>query len=166
MVTFTVKLTSKDMMDYNMYHNYRNVSGIASLILGIIMLVLFVVSGSDSDVNISYRLLMVFFGLFFTVFTPVRIALKSAQQVKLTPSFTKPLKYTVSKESIIIEQDDMKAEFPMSEVYKVSDTGKSIVVYVNKVRAYIFPKRDIGDSYNELIRIIREAIPAKKVKVK
>lgn len=156
MVTFQVSITSKDMFDYNVYHNYRNFQGIISLILGIVMLVACFLA-FRADGNISYILITGFLGLFFTVITPVRIYFKSIQQVKLTPSFQKPIQYTLSEEELVIEQDGAKAVLPLSELYKAVDTGKSIVLYVSSLRAYIFPKRELGELQQQVVGILRNS---------
>lgn len=156
MVTFQVSITSKDMFDYNVYHNYRNFQGIISLILGIVMLVVCFLA-FRADGNISYILITGFLGLFFTVITPVRIYFKSIQQVKLTPSFRKPIQYTLSEEELVIEQDGAKAALPLSELYKAVDTGKSIVLYVSSLRAYIFPKRELGELQQQVVGILRNS---------
>lgn len=156
MVTFEVVITGKDMFDYNVYHNYRHFQGIISLLLGIVLLVVCVTS-IGTDANISYILITGFLGLFFTVITPFRIYLKSIQQVKLTPSFRKPIKYTLSETELIIEQEDARASIPMEEIIKAADTGKSIVLYVSSVRAYIFPKRELGELLPQVVEIIKNS---------
>lgn len=161
---FEVNMTVKDMYNFNIYHNYHNMSGLAGLLFGVVAL--FISVYSYGEVSISYTLMMAFFGLLFTVITPARIMLKSAQQVKLTPMFKKPLKYTVSEENITIEQDDQKVEIPWEDVYKVKDTGKSIVIYITSVRAYIFPKRNLADQEQKLLEIIRKMVESKKIKIK
>lgn len=163
MVTFQVSITGKDMFDYNVYHNYRHFQGIISLLLGIVMLVVCVMA-VRADGNISYILITGFLGLFFTVITPVRIYFKSIQQVKLTPSFRKPIRYTVSTEELVIEQDDAKAVLPMAEIVKAVDTGKSIVLYVSSIRAYIFPKRELGEQLPQVIETIKNS-NIKKIKL-
>lgn len=163
MVTFRVLITSKDMFDYNVYHNYRHFQGLISLLLGIVMLAVSVMA-ICADGNISYILITGFLGLFFTVITPVRIYLKSIQQVKLTPSFQKPIQYTISTEELIIEQDEAKAVVPMTEIVKAVDTGKSVVLYVSSLRAYIFPKRELGEQLPQVVEIIKNS-GVKKVKL-
>lgn len=156
MVTFQVLITGKDMFDYNVYHNYRHFQGIISLLLGIVMLAVSVMA-IRAEGNISYILITGFLGLFFTVITPVRIYFKSIQQVKLTPSFQKTIQYTISTEKLLIEQDDAKAVLPMEDVVKAVDTGNSIVLYVSSLRAYIFPKRELGEQLPEVVQIIKNA---------
>ena len=161
---FEVNMTVDDMYNFNVYHNYHNISGIAGLLLGVVALAIAIMSYNQFD--ISYVLMMGFFGLFFTIITPVRILLKSAQQVKLTPMFRKPLKYTISEDTITIVQEDACVEIPWSDVYRVKGTNKSLVVYVTSVRAYIFPKRDMKDQEDMTLSIIRKMVEPKKIKLK
>lgn len=163
MVTFETKITGSDMFDYNFYHNYRHFQGIISLLLGIVMLVVCIFS-IRSGANISYILVTGFLGLFFTVITPLRILLKSYQQVMLNPGFKKPFRYTLTESTLTIEQEDARAEIPMAQIIKVVDTKKSIVLYVNHVRAYIFPKRDLGEQLPQVIEILKKS-EAGKVKL-
>lgn len=156
MVTFEVTITGRDMYDYNVYHNYRNFQGIISLLLGIMLLVLCVIS-FKADANVTYLLVTGFFGLYFTIITPVRIYFKSYQIVKRTPSFQKPFRYTVSETELVIEQDGASAKIPMEEIRKAVDTGKSIVLYVSNIRAYIIPKRELGDKLSEVVDVIKKS---------
>lgn len=156
MVTLEVSITGKDMFDYNFYHNYRHFQGIMSLLLGVFMLVMCVLS-LKSGATTTYILVTGFFGLYFTILTPIRIMLKSYQQVKLTPSFRKPIQYTITSEKLELEQDGTKAVIPTEEILKAVDTGKSIILYVSSVRAYIFPKREMADKEKEFVDIIKKS---------
>lgn len=163
MVKFDTQITTKDMFDYNIYHNYRNFQGIISLIMGVVLLFVCVFA-VNQQANITYILMTGFLGLFFTIITPIRILFKSFQQVKLTPSFKKPISYTFEGDEMTISQEDVKATIPLNEIVKACDTGKSIILYVNGIRAYIFPKRDIGDQLDDFINIIRNS-SIKKIKL-
>lgn len=163
MITVDVGITTKDMFQYNFYHNYRHFQGIISFLLGVVMLVLCICT-IGADGNITYILMTGFLGLFFTVITPFRIYFKSLQQVKLTPSFRKPITYTFSEAELIVEQEGTKAVIPMSDIIKAVDTGKLIVLYVSNVRAYIFPKRELGEKLDEIVAILR-ASQIRKIKL-
>lgn len=163
MVTFEVTINSSDMFDYNVYHNYRHFQGIMSLLLGVVMLVVCIMSAC-ARANISYVLITGFLGLFFTIITPLRIYLKSVQQVKTTPSFQKPIRYTISETELVIEQDEARAAIPAEEIIKAVDTGKSIVLYISSLRAYILPKREIGEKLPQVIEIIKNS-KIRKVKL-
>ena len=87
-VEFETRIGAKELMDFKIYHNYHSVSGIASLLFGIIALVICIVS--INRVNISYTLMMGFFGLFFTVYTPIGMKRKVNKQIKTVPAFADP----------------------------------------------------------------------------
>lgn len=163
MVTFDVKITGKDMFDYNLYHNYRHFQGILSFVLGVCMLVLSFCS-YKAGANLSYVLITGFLGAWFTVITPIRIWIKSYQQVALTPSFKKPITYTLSENELVIAQDGVEGVLQLEQVIKAVDTGKSIVLYVTNLRAYIFPKREIGDKLAQVIEILKKS-KIKKIKL-
>lgn len=165
MVEFDVTITTKDMFDYNVYHNYRNFNGIMGVVLGIICLVL-CVSGIMTDANISYILIMGLFGGFLTVFTPVQIYLRSVKQVKLTPSFRKPLHYKVDEQEISVSQDGAEAVFSLGDVWKAVDTGKAIVIYVTRIRAYIFPKRDLMEKEGMLLEVLKRGLSEQQYKIR
>lgn len=161
---FDVNMTVKDMYNFNLYHNYHNISGVAGVLFGIIAIGIAVFS--YGQVTISYTLLMIIFGAMFTVITPARMYLKSAQQVKLNAMFKKPIHYVLTQEYIEIAQDDAKAQMEWENVYRVKDTGKSIIIYMSSVRAYIFPKRELKEQETTVMDIIRSKVDAKKIKIK
>lgn len=165
MIEFDVNITVKDMYDYNFYHNYRNIGGVLGILIGLICIVLCYL-GYKSNANISYTLLMGFMGAFFTVITPFRIYIKSIQQVKLTPMFKKTLNYKIDAENITVSQEDQSAAMPLKDIWKVVDTGKSVIIYVTKVRAYIFPKRDIAEKYDKLCEILKANLTEKQYCIK
>lgn len=161
---FEVNMTVNDMYNFNVYHNYHNLGGVAGLLFGVIAIAIAIIS--YGQVNISYTLMVGFFGLFFTVITPLRILLKSAQQVKLTPMFKKPLKYIISEDNILIKQDEAEAEILWEDVYRVKQTNKSLVIYVTPIRAYILPDRESGAQRETVVNIIADKVEPKKVKLK
>lgn len=163
MVSFDVTITGKDMFDYNMYHNYRHFQGILSFLLGCVMLVVCGMAVYE-QANLSYILITGFLGLFFTIITPVRIWIRSYQQVKMTSFFRKPIHYTICEDSLTIEQDADSATIPMTDIMKAVDTGKSIVLYITSNRAYILPKSELGEKLEETIAILKKSA-IKKIKL-
>ena len=101
-VQFETQVTEQDLMNFKLYHNYHSVGGVAGLLFGIVALIICVVS--VGQVNISYTLMMGFFGLFFTVYTPIGMKLKVKQQMKTVAAFKEPVRYTVTEEKILLQQ--------------------------------------------------------------
>lgn len=164
MIEFDVTITAKDMFRYNVYHNYRNFNGIMSVVLGVVCLVL-CVSGIMTEADISYILLMALFGGYLTVFTPVRIYLNSIKQVKMTPSFQKPLHYKIDEHKISVSQGGAESLFLLSDVWKAVDTGSAIAIYVTRIRAYVFPKRDLKEKETALKEILKKGLSKQQYRI-
>lgn len=160
---FETKVEAKDLMDFKVYHNYHSVSGIAALIFGIIALIICVVS--IGQVNIAYTLMMGFFGLFFTVYTPIGMWLKVKKQMKKVPAFREPVKYTVTSEKIELTQGEIKEELLWDDIFKIICTGKSLVLYITAVRANIIPLESLGGSAQTFLEIARQKLRPFQVKV-
>lgn len=160
MVEFDVTMRGEDLYDYNLYHNYRHVEGILTVILGVVLLIV-CAWAMKSHANLTYMIATGGLGVFFTLITPLRIWVKSYQQVKLTPSFQKSLHYRITSELLTLSQEDQTVEVPLEEIRSCVDTGKSIVLYVSKVRAYILPKREIGEQLDVLVNLLKDSPIAK-----
>lgn len=160
---FETKVEAKDLMDFKVYHNYHSVSGIAALIFGIIALIICVVS--IGQVNIAYTLMMGFFGLFFTAYTPISMWVKVKKQMKKVPAFREPVKYTVTSEKIELTQGEIKEELLWDDIFKIICTGKSLVLYITAVRANIIPLESLGGSAQTFLEIARQKLRPFQVKV-
>lgn len=141
-VEFETKINEKDLMDFKVYHNYHSVSGVAALLFGVIALVICIIS--INQVNISYTLMMGFFGLFFTVYTPIGMKLKVRQQMKTIAAFQEPMKYTVTEEKIMLTQGEVSEDLSWDDIFKIKCTGKSLILYITAVRANIIPLACLG----------------------
>ena len=80
--------------------------------------------------------------------------------------FKKTLEYEFSEEGITVRQDETEALNEWSEMLKVTETRKSMVVYITRVRAIIFPKECMGEKYGDVLKIVRAHMPTSKVKVR
>lgn len=160
---FETEITAKYLMDFKVYHNYHSVSGIAALLLGIIALVICVVS--INQVNISYTLMMGFFGLFFTVYTPISMKLKVNRQIKSVPALAEPVKYVVTEEKITLSQGEVCEELLWDDIFKIKCTGKSLILYITSVRANIIPLSCLGNQAETFIKIARKKLRPFQIKI-
>ena len=147
-VQFETQVTEQDLMNFKLYHNYHSVGGV-----------------SVGQVNISYTLMMGFFGLFFTVYTPIGMKLKVKQQMKTVAAFKEPVRYTVTEEKILLQQGAVTEEMLWEDIFKIKCTGKSLVLYITSVRANIIPLRDIGDELDAFLTIAEKKLKPFQIKV-
>lgn len=160
---FQTQVTEKDLMNFKVYHNYHSVGGVAAVLFGIIALFICVIS--VNQVNISYTLMMGFFGIFFTIYTPIEMKLKVRKQMKKVAALHEPVQYTVTDEKITLQQGEVTEELLWDDVFKVKCTGKSLILYITSVRANIIPLRDLGDQAEAFLDIASRKLRPFQVKV-
>ena len=83
--------------------------------------------GIDQSGKYIYTLMMGFFGLFFTVYTPVGMYLKVKKQMKTVPVFREPVKYIVTEEKITLSQGDVKEELLWDDIFTKTNVPAKIL---------------------------------------
>jgi hypothetical protein len=120
---------------------------------------------SYGSYNIAYTVMVAFFGLFFTVYTPIGMKLKVRKQMKKAQGFSAPVKYTVTEDKITLSQGEVSENLNWDEIFKMKATGSSIILYISAVRANIIPYRCIGDSAEGFISIAEKKLTPYQVKL-
>lgn len=161
-VEFVTDIQMNDLMDFKIYHNYHSFSGLATVLFGVIMIVISCVS--IGRFNIAYTLMTGFFGFFFTIYTPVGIYLRVKKQIKTIPAFKEPVKYTVTNEKIALSQGDITEDLLWSDIYKIKFTGKNMVLYITSINANIIPLRCVDSCLEDFLEIVRKQLKPYQVK--
>lgn len=162
-VRFEVKMTPKIMYNFMMNHTYRSFSGFLGVLFGIASFVMFGVTLGKTSV--SFSILYLLFGVWFVLYLPVNLYMRSNRQVKNSEVFKKPITYVVSDKGIQIIQGEDKADCKWENIRKVSKTGKSLLVYTGQRNAFVLPKEAIGDQYERLAALFLKNMPKGKVKL-
>lgn len=160
---FDVKLTTKDMFNFYLYHMYTRASGIFSIVLSLVILYLLVTTYADN--SSTQNLFYVVFLLLFLVYSPFSLWLKAKRQVS-SPMFKEAIMYQISDSGIKTLQKKESAEIKWEDIMTVKSTGRSLIVYVNKIRAYVLPKNCMGEQYNQVVTMIKKNMEPNKVKLK
>lgn len=163
-VKFDVKMTQKIMYDFLMNHTYKSFAGVFGLLFGLSAFVVFGMTFGKVDTwqSILYGL----FGIWFILYLPVNLYLRSVKQVKLNPTFKKPITYTISGEGISTSQEDKSAQIKWEDMVKVRQTRYSLLVYTGKRYSFVLPRESMGDRYQDAVTLIREHMDPKRVKIK
>lgn len=154
---FDVKMTPVAMYDYLMHHTYSGMSGIIGAIAGAFCIMIFLAN--------RYVIYLIA-GVVILAYLPIALLLRAHQQVQGTPVFKKPLHYKLTEEGISVSQDDSEEMQSWEACFKAVSTRSSIILYTSKTTASIFPKKDLGEKKEALIRIISTHMPPSKVKIR
>ena len=163
-VKFNVKMTEKYMYDFMLYHNYTHFSGLLGAIIGVVALGLTIsnfISGNTQ--NAGFTLIV---AVLFLVVTPRTTKQRAAMQVKNSKMFQDVLEYEFNEEGIVVRQGELEAATPWEECSKAVSTQKSVIIYITRVRALIFPKECMGEQYEEAVKMIHTHMPPAKVKIR
>ncbi len=151
-VSVDIKIGTKDMFYFFMRHNYACFSGIFSLFISIGAALLFIIRFQQYD--ITAKCLLAIVALLFTVIQPLQLLLKAANQIKRTPMFHEPIHYTFREDGLELSQHDQNGMIPWDQIMKIIDTGTYLIIYITRMRAYLFPKNQMNqlDKINEMIQ--------------
>ena len=153
---FDVKITKKDLYDYQLYHAYTSPIGLFGTIVGCAFLLGFFYTKEPLCLPI---------GIFLLWYFPWTLWIRAATQAQ-APVFRKPLHYRLSEEGIEISTGDEKQLVPWESVTKAAATGKTVLLYTSKVNAFLFPKRELGERRIGLVQVISRYVAADKVKIR
>ena len=85
------------------------------------------------------------------IYVPASLKLRVKQTMKTNKVLSGVLHYEISEEGIKVTSGDESGELPWNLVYQVLTRKNSVLIYSNRVNAYIIPNDQLGDKYDTLI---------------
>lgn len=160
-IEIKTEIGTSELYEFTMNNNYKSIRGVIAVLFSLasaIGTILYWEQFSGWQ-----KALMIFFALMFTVIEPIEYYLRSKRQVK--KNFAVPLCYGFDENGIEIRQNEEQAHNEWAEVMKVVSTKNLVAIYLSPVRAFILPKKDIGNQYNELKELIERNTSCYKFKM-
>lgn len=161
---FDITLNSSDMYRFSMYHAYTGTQGIISIVIA--ALCFFVSVKTRGSVEMTYTILYAVFGVVILIYIPVQLYLRSKRQIMASEVLRRPLHYRVDSEGVHTSQGEAAADLPWDQVYKMVSTRYNILIYSNRVNAFIIPKSQIEKEYGVLLQLAGGHLPKYRYKVK
>ena len=161
---FSVQLESSDMVNFIMYHNYSGIQGWFGVVISLAAFVYLIVDFADMDWTV--RIVMLVIGLLFTVVNPLMLYMKAKKQAVTNESLKLPIQYTLSENELVIEQGEEQLIVPWDQLRIIKDSSRSLIVYVTRMRAFIWPKEKLGSQYNEVTKLLMKKMGSARVRIK
>ncbi len=150
--TKSINMNFSALYSYVINNNYRSIGGVVGIILSVGSLVLlFACWGSLST---AQGLIFLFIGLLFTVINPLSLAFKTFKQLKLSPSYQKPLEYTFSDDGINVSQGEVSQDISWDMICRVMMTNKMIAIYTGRYYAFVIPLSELGEDRSKIVTSI------------
>lgn len=161
---FDVQMTRQFMFDFLFQHTYRSIRGKMSLLVGLAVIPLCVLTWNQ--VGTMFSLCYIFFAVFFLILQPLSLWRKADKVIKNTPVYRSPFTYKIDRTGITTIQNAQTAHADWNQVEKVIESNLCLYVYITKVNAYVWPKAAIGKNYGKLIGCLMENVDRSKLKIR
>lgn len=152
-IHFKVDLSVSELYMFSMRHTYYSPSGVFGVVLSVACLLMCILRYEQLDG--SARLALFIIGLLFTVVQPVMLYGKACTQRMRNKDINATLQYCVSESGIQVSQGEQQVEVPWYDVRKMVQGKSALYLYMSPVRAFIFPRKQCGGQYEELVALIR-----------
>lgn len=158
------QIDNKSMYEFMLNHTYKSLMGFVGVLFSLLAIVALFVYWKDYD--ITRKLIFIFLALLFTVINPISLYFKSKKQVKMNDSFQHPLCYTFNNKGVDVKQGEQSLHINWEDIIKIVSTKNLVIIYLSPINAFIFPKKQIGDSFSDFKKIILDYIKCRKVSIK
>ena len=164
-VVLDIKLDAKDLFRFNMQQAYRGMQGILSIILPILVFAYAVTS--FGEVSIGSTLVYVGLGIVFLVYVPISLWLRVNKIVKdENNALSKQLHYEFEEEVIRVSIGEESVEFQWENIFQMKTSGPLLLVYTNRINAYVLPLTQVGGKYEELSKLAHAKLEKYRIKMK
>ena len=164
LLEFDIKLESKDMFRFNMYQTYSGFSGLSSIVFAIIMFGLTVYTyGEIQTVN---TVMYIGIGILLLVYIPITLWLRAKQTLKASPVLSNTLHYAVDEDGFTVTQGESSGVLAWKQIYKMVATKHLVLVYSNRINAYVIPKKQLGEQYVPLAKLAQKKLPKYRFRMK
>ena len=163
-IEFDVNLKVKDMFRVNMHQTYTGFSGFLSIFSSVLLFGMAIYT--YEKVTLTYTVLYVFFGVILLVYQPLTLWLRAKQSIKVSPVLSNTLHYMVNEDGFTVTQGEANGVLAWKQIYKMVATKKLVLVYSNRIHAYVIPREQLGEYYVPLAKLARTKLPKYRLKMK
>ena len=164
-VSFNIKLAAQDLFKFNIIQAYRGVQGFLSILLPV--LIFSYAATSFGQVSIGYTLLYVGLGILFLVYVPVSLWMRVKKTISdPNNALSKTLHYEFAEEGIRVSVEEDSVEFKWENIFQMKETKDMVLVYTNRINAYIIPKNQLADNYKQLSELAHKKLEKYRIKMK
>ena len=157
---FNIDLTTGELYRFSMRHTYCSVSGTVGVLISLGSWVICATRYQTLDRTAFIALIII--GCLFTIVQPVMLYQKAWKQKKQNEAINAVLHYCISEDGIIVSQGQQGAKVHWYEIRKTVKTKSALYLYMSQVRAFIFPKEQLADCYDEVCALVEERRAAYK----
>lgn len=157
-MTFEVKVRTKDLFGFTMYHAYSGIMGKIWFIFSIFCL--FAAVWTWGDVSLQGTVVFVVLGLLFTVINPLMLYFKCVKRVVKTPAYRESFRYILTKDGFSVSQGDQSGKVSWQDLFQIVCTKKAVYFCPDPIHAQIISLEQLGEQKETLKEFLRSQVPA------
>ena len=162
---FQTRITSKELFQFLMKHSYAGFHGKIGLVISLAAAVLFVMKIPDCSGNESAMVILGLIALLFTVIQPLSLWMKAKQQKIANPAYKNEMEYTLTEEGVNLQAGEQKGGISWDLIIQVVETKSLYILYTTRINAFLWPKKDMGEQEESMIRFMLDHIDSDSVKL-
>lgn len=163
-ISFDVKLQARDLYRFNMYQTYTGIHGWVSIVLAVLCWIM--AGATFGKAEVLYTVLYIACGFLFLFYMPGSLWLRANATIRTNEVLAGTLHYDISEDCIRVTQGGESGELPWDLVYKLVSNKKQVLIYSNRVNAYIIPRGQIAEQYDSLCELARKKLEKFRVKLR
>ena len=158
---FHVRMETGDLWRFSMYHANKSYMGVFNLLFTVVPIYLLFFQGED--LLLPQRFLLVVCACMFSVIQPSLLLLKARRQ-SMSRAVREPLVITFREEGLLIEQAEEQPELEWDRVSQAKHIPGELIIYTDRIHAYLLPDRVVGDRRQELTEYLKGHLPEERCK--
>lgn len=156
---FHVRMEAGDLWRFSMYHANRSYLGVFNLLFTVAPVCLLFFQGEN--LLLPQRFLLVMCACMFSVIQPCLLLLKARRQ-SMSKAVREPLAITFRQEGLLVEQAGEQLELEWDKVSQARHIPGELLIYTDRIHAYLLPDRAVGDRRQELTDYLKEHLPKER----
>ena len=164
-ISFETQIKEEDLYRFNLHYAYTHSQGIISIILAALLFVVMLLK--FDSFSVSWRLAYFAMAVVILFYIPFNLRVRAKAQMQ-QEVFKHPVTYRFTDTGIVVSSPSSEepAELPWEYIYQISTWKNYLLIYSNRINAYIIPKEDIKDVYDPAIEYIKNHVEDYKLKIK
>lgn len=164
-VVLDIKLEEKHLFEFNMKQAYKGMQGILSIMLPFLAFGYAVTT--FGKVDIIYTIVYAVLGIVFLFYVPVSLKMRVKKVINdPNNALSKTLHYEFEEDVIRVSVEEESVEFQWKNIYQMKRTGDLVLVFTNRINAYILPVDQLGESYAKLSELAHAKLEKYRIKMK
>ncbi len=164
-ITFDIKITAKDLFNFNIRQAYKGMQGFLSILLPLLAFAYAVTS--IGQVDVIYTVVYFALGVLFLLYVPLSLWKRANKVVNdSNNALSKTLHYEFKEDAIQVSVEEETVEFKWENIYMMKTAGNLLLVYTNRINAYILPMEQVGEEYNKLSELAHSKLEKYRIKMK